>query len=90
MSLDLPRNDSQELNRKIELFNVNLKQVISQVENSVWCDNSNLAYRGIPNTSCFDIDGVYLNRKGVQFLLNNFKKALGVKVFQSHQSYFWH
>jgi len=90
VSLNLPRNDSQELNRKIELFNVNLKQVISQQENCVWCDNINLAYRGRPNTSCFDRDGVHLNTKGVQILLTNFKKALGVKVFQSHQSYFWY
>ena len=66
VSLGLPRNDNQDLNRKIELFNVNVKQVISQVENCVWCDNSNLAYRGRPNTSCFDRDGVHLNRKSVQ------------------------
>lgn len=85
VSLDLARNDSQDLNRKIELFNVNIKQVISQVENCVWCDNSNLAYRGRPNTNCFDRDGVHLNRKGVQIL-----KALGVNVFESHQSYFWY
>ena len=75
VSLGLPRKDNL-LSNKIEVSNGLIKEKLFSVEKITICDNSNLAFRGIPVFGVLEDDGVHITRRGVFILNNNFRICL--------------
>lgn len=75
VSLGLPRKDTL-LNNKIEVSNAMIKERLLDVQKTSLCDNSNLAFRGIPSRGVLEADGLHLSRRGVFVLNSNFRSTL--------------
>ena len=75
VSLGLPRKDAL-LNNKIEVSNAMIKERLLDVRKTSLCDNSNLAFRGIPSRGVLESDGLHLSRRGVFVLNSKFRSSL--------------
>ena len=73
--LGLPRRDTT-LNNKIEVANALIKKKLLNVQKTITCDNSNLAFRGAPAFGVLESDVIHLSGKGVFALNRNFRSCV--------------
>ena len=75
VSLGIPRVDSAELDFKIEMVNVLLRNAIKHdnVANITFCDNSNFTRNGHVQSHLLSSDGYHLSDEGTRVLCSNIR-----------------
>ncbi|CAC5417228.1 unnamed protein product [Mytilus coruscus] len=83
LSLGISKEDSLDLNKKIQECNVLLQHDLLHTPSVCVCDNSALSIRGQNKPGFFNKDKVHLNFQGTKFFVSNLKfsicKVLGIE-----------
>lgn len=77
ISLPTPRSDSSALNTKAQLVSVMIKECFIDDKFVMWCDNSNMSYKGEALPQFIDRkDGVHLTPNGTAVLAANIRDTV--------------
>ena len=75
VSLGTPKKDVVK-HRKVEMLNILIKDKFVKDGDIFLCDNSNLSFRGRPDSGILVNDGKHLTKKGTYMLTGNLKEAI--------------